>query len=337
VVILGSALVGMMMFHFGRQRAAARVLGRGAWGLWLLAVLGVSWEPLGRVGTHGLMVPALWFASVPAAYAWIQVYRALGYLSRSVWRGAVLAAALLVVLGVALRNEVLTVVERCSGTTPLVIGLGPERAALRDSLLDYTTPDARILWEDRPTSREMPQWSVLLPHLTKRAFIGGLDPEADIEFASLGLGDHSLAGQPIDTWSDADLAGYCRRYNVGWVVCWSPVTVTRFRAWPAAKELVPVSDQGSGYLFAVTGQPQSFARKGQARLVHADCHHITFADVVPEAGLVLLSLHYQNGMRATPSRVKIEREEDATDSTPFIRLRVLGGPVARVTLTWEDR
>jgi hypothetical protein len=337
VVILGSALLGVVLFHFGRQRAAARVLGLGAWGLWLLAVLGVSWEPLGRVGTHGLMVPALWFAAVPAAHAWVQVYRALGYLSGSALRAAVLAAVLLAGLGMALRDEVLTFVDRCSATTPLVIGLGPERAALKDSLLNYTTPDARILWEDRPTSRETPQWSVLLPHLTGRSFIGGLDAEADIEYTSLGLADHSLAGQPIDTWSAADLDAYCRRYNVGWVVCWSPAAVTRFRTWPAAREIAPVSDQGTGYLFAVGGQPHSFARKGQARLVHADCHHITFADVVPEAGKVLLSLHYQTGMRATPGRVQIEREEDATDSIPFIRLNISGGPVARVTLTWEDR
>jgi hypothetical protein len=337
VAVLGSALVGVVMFHFGRQRAAARVFGLGAWGLWILAVLGVSWEPLGRVGTHGLMVPALWFACVPAAHAWTQAFRGLSYVSGSVWRAALVAVVLLAAAGIVMRDVVLAFVDRCTGTAPLVIGLGPERSALRDTLLTYTSPEARILWEDRPASREAPQWTVLLPHLTGRAFIGGLDPEADIEYVSAGLSDHFLAGEPIDSWTDAELEGYCRRYNVGWIVCWSSAAVERFRAWPGARPLTPVADQGAGYLFEVLRRPRSFAQKGQARLVHADCHHITLADVVPEDGRVVLSMHYQNGMRATPGRVQIEREQDALDPIPFIRLKIDGGPVARVTLTWEDR
>ena len=35
-----------------------------------LAILGISWEPLGHLGTSGLILPGLWFACLPAAYAW---------------------------------------------------------------------------------------------------------------------------------------------------------------------------------------------------------------------------------------------------------------------------
>ena len=63
----------------------------------------------------------------------------------------------------------------------------------------------------------------------------------------------------------------------------------------------------------------------------ADSHHITLEDVVPENGCVVLSLHYQPGMRAAPNRVKIEPETDPNDPVSLVRLRV-DGNVARVTL-----
>ena len=48
------------------------------------------------------------------------------------------------------------------------------------------------------------------------------------------------------------------------------------------------------------------------------------------------SLDYQAGLGATPSRVQVARDPDARDPIPFVRL-LLPGPVARITLTWEDR
>ena len=62
--------------------------------------------------------------------------------------------------------------------------------------------------------------------------------------------------------------------------------------------------------------------------------HIALADIVPEDGTVVLSMHYQTGMRVSPGRVQIERETDPRDPIDFIRLR-LQGPVARVTITWQ--
>jgi hypothetical protein len=70
--------------------------------------------------------------------------------------------------------------------------------------------------------------------------------------------------------------------------------------------------------------------------VEADFRHVVLEDVVPEDGIVVLSLHYQAGLRVSPSRVRLEREPDAFDPIPFLRLRV-AGPVARLTLAWEER
>src|SRR5262249_18819050 len=208
--------------------------------------------------------------------------------------------------------------------------------AVVEALRAQTSADARILWEDRAAPAAAPRWSPLLPVLTRRPFVGGLDPEATIEHAYAGFTDQVLAGRPLKEWGDAELADFCRRYNIGWVVCWSPGAVERFRAWKAAAPVADLHDQGPGCLFRLE-RPASFTLRGQARWLYADCQHIALGDVVPdEGGEVVLSLHYQAGMEASPQRVQVERELDPDDPIPFVRLR-LPGPVARVTLTWEGR
>lgn len=333
-VLFGSALVGVVLLNRG-QRPAARLLGLGAGGLLALALLGISWEPLGQMGTAVLLVPALWFAALPAAHAWVQAFHGL-----RAWTGglrwAVLGtAAVLTTAGVIGHEAVAALAGRCAGTTPWNIGLGREREELVRTLARHTGPEARVLWEDVPARREAPHWSPLLPLMTNRAFIGGLDTSGTIEHAQIGFLDQALAGRPIRDWTDAALDDYCRRYNVGWVVCWTPATAARFRAWGKAELTAELKDGGTGYLFTVRRTP-SFFLKGRGELVVADSNHISLADVVPENGVVVLSLHYQSGLRAAPSRVRVERQTDGPDPIGFVRLK-LASPAARVTLTWEDR
>jgi hypothetical protein len=336
ILLLGSALVGLVVFNTCRQRVAARLLGLGAGGLWVLAVLGISWEPLGQLGTAGLMVPALWFAALPAAHAWTRASHLLVRVARGPWRAALAGSVLLAAAVLAAYTTVAALAEGAAGTAPLVLGLGPDREALVQTLRTHTGTEARILWEDRPVGRDASRWSALLPVLTGRTFIGGLDPEAGIEHSKAGLIKQELAGHPVGRLSDAALEEYCRRYNVGWVVCWSPAAVARFRAWKGgATEVAEVKDGGTGYLFRVHREKPSLALEGQAELLHADLHHLTLADVVPANGKVLLSLHYQAGMRASPGRVQVEPAADGRDLVPFVRLRV-SSPVARVILTWDD-
>ena len=70
--------------------------------------------------------------------------------------------------------------------------------------------------------------------------------------------------------------------------------------------------------------------------MRADPERVVLANVVPEDGEVVLSLHYQKGMQVMPARVLLEPELDPRDPIPFVRLKV-PGPVARVTLTWNGR
>jgi hypothetical protein len=219
---------------------------------------------------------------------------------------------------------------------PLSIGLGPERQALVQTLLENTSPEARILWEDRLDKAH--GWTALLPLLTDRVYLGGLDPHSHIDYTYAGLIDQKLAGRPLADWCDAELDDFFRRYNVGWVVCWSPTAVARFSSWQQAGKAVAtatIHDGEEGRLFTLQ-RPRSYILKGQGRILRADPEQITLADVVPEEGQVVLSLHHQTGLHVSPERLHIEREPDANDPIPFIRLRV-PGPATRVTLTWRDR
>ncbi len=334
VGLVGLAVFGVLVFNQCKQRPAARLLGLGAGGLLSLAVLGIASDRVGRLHTCQLLVPALWFATLPAAHALAQGLSLFSHRLRRPWCAAGLLAALVLAAVLTGPHAIATLGDRLRQPTPLAVGLGPQRERLVQTLVGCTTPEARILWEDLPQPPTGPHWTPLLPLLTGRAFVGGLDPEAGIEHAYVNFVDQILAGRHVLQWSDGDLDDFCRRYNVGWVVCRSRPAVERLGKWPAARRLAALGDGGPGALFAVR-RPHSFALKGRAQLVRADSRHLTFADVVPEDGGVVLSFHYQKGLRAFPSRVQVEREPDPNDPIPFIRLRV-SGPVARLTLTWDE-
>ena len=172
-----------------------------------------------------------------------------------------------------------------------------------------------------------------MPLLTGRAYLGGLDANACIEHAYPAFVELKLAGRPISSWRDEELSEFCRHYNAGWAVCRSPAAIARFHDWLGTDPIATIAGSPPASLYEL--QPRSFILKGHARLLSADARHIALADVDPEDGKVVLSLHHQPGLRASPSsRVQIEKEPDPYDPVPFIRLR-LPGPVARLTLTWR--
>ena len=333
VALAALALVGAWRLHRNQQRPAARLLGLGALGLLLLAVGGAVFEPLATLGTPLLLVPALLFAVPPAVYALLDIYRLAARWTGTRFRATLVLGGLLLLAAGLDYRDTFALAARCTGAAPLVIGLSPDQVRTVAALRRETTAEARVLWEDRALPPQAPHWSALLPLWTGRAYLGGLDADAGIEHAYAGFTDQVLMGRPIQDWSDAELEDFCRRYNVGWVVCWSPAAVERFRAWPQAQALTPVQDQEAGCLFGLR-RPRSFALKGQAQWLQADWHRIALGDVVPEDGQVVLSLHYQAGLQVSPGRIQIEREVDPYDPIPFVRLR-LPGPVARLTLTWE--
>jgi hypothetical protein len=338
--LLVVAGVGLAVLNQTGQRPAARLLGLCGPGLAALVLAGAVWEPLGRLGLCQLLLPALWFACLPAAVA---LARGLALARR--WGGAaspaVLCAAAPALLWLTAPAPAVEWAEQFTHPRPLSTAPGEEERALVELLCQRTDGSARVLWEDLPRDRKASRWPALLPLLTERSFIGGLDAEAAIEHATCGLIAGQLAGRPLAEWTDAELADYCRRYNVGWVVCFSPESRRRFASWPAAGQGHSGPADGAPCLFTLKRE-HNFALEGSARWRSAGPEGVLLADVEPrlapgaEEGEVVLSLHYQAGMRARPSRIRLEPALDPRGAIPFVRLR-LKEPVGRVFITWEGR
>jgi len=333
LTLLVAGALGVWILNETKQRAAARLLGLGAVAFLALTVGGLLWRPLSRLGCEQLVLPALWFATLPAMHALGMVIQLVERLAGNPARGAVVGCWLVVVAMVGGRHYISPWAERCIRTSPLQIGLSEDDQVVIEALRTQTSSEARILWEDQVEPRDVLRSSPLLPLLTGRAFVGGLDPEACIEHSYPSLVDQALAGRSIRLWTSGELEEFCRRYNIGWAICRSSAAIERFRGWEGTIRSVPLADGRQGRLFTL--KPRSYFLKGKGRLLSADSRRITLADVVPEDGKVVLSLHYQAGIQASPSRVLVERETDPYDPIPLIRL-CLSGSVARITLTWEE-
>lgn len=335
LVLLALASLGIVLMNRTRQRPAARLLLMGAGGMTILAFLGISWEPLGEMGTSALLGPALCFACPAAGYGFVRI---VGWLVSSK-TGRILLASACVTASIAAYvgwGELACIVQRSIRTEPFRIGLSPEEKQIVDTLVLETSSDHRILWEDRPIPRTSSHWAALLPLLTERPILGGLDPHGSIEHSSIGFLDEMLQGRHISTWSDRSLDEYVHRYNVGWVAAWTPATIKRFAEWSGVERAIPMSDGGQGFLYVLKKPEHGFVLRGQATVVQADGQRLTLADLVPENGVVVLSYHWQAGLKASPDRVQPEREPSGHDPIGFLRLRT-AGPVARVTLTWEPQ
>jgi hypothetical protein len=329
-----AALAGIVRANQTCCRATARLFGLASFGFLGLAIGGIAREELGRFGTAQLLVPGLLLATVPAAFG---IAGILGIVRRWTGPGGLGLTAIAAAAGLAVPAPAYLESWRLRllGPEPLQIGLDDDRLAVCQALQEHTTADARILWEDAEGTRKGSRWPALLPLLTARSFIGGLDRDAGIEHTMSALNNEGLQGRPLEAWTDAELLDYCRRYNVGWVVCWSELAQQRFTAWSAAESVAALRDGAPGKLVRIR-RDLSYTLAGSARLLGADANGIVLGEVTPRDGNVVLSLHYQTGLTAAPARVTVEPEIDPQDPIPFVRLR-LNEPVARVTLTWERR
>ena len=220
---------------------------------------------------------------------------------------------------------------------PLLIGLTDDQHALLTVLRDQTTPEARILWDEIAENRPGWNWSALLPMLTGRDFLGGLDPDSGVEHSYCALCSRQLTGRMLADWSDGDLEVVLplvqRRLGGGAVPQRSSAGgVSR------AKPVASLTEGGLPVVVYALDRPRSFVLGGSAKWESADARRVTLSNVVPNAdGEVQLSLHNLEGLRVFPSYVRVEPMPDPTGRDPVhhVRLR-LPGPVPRVTLVWEN-
>lgn len=344
LVLFFAGCGGIVYLNETGHRPTARVMGLGMLGLCVLAFGGILNRTLGRFSTSMLFVPALFFAVPLTAIGLEGLIKLLGQSRSRSWSALCVCGLLLIGL-MMLDGGPQKYWQRVTSTQPFTVGISAEQQDIIQAIQTHTNTQARILWQELPNA-EQNNWTCLLPLLTDRAYFGGLDSTECIEHTVGGLTQDSLKGQPLSAWSLRRFQEYCRRYNIGWIVCWSDPMKKQLQSWnqeqgkesqlsfaqvafesrPSAKVPLTIYRLNRDY---------SYTLQGRAEWLQAEVNHIALRNVQPQDGTVTLCLHYLKGMRVSPSRVKIERAElDAQNMIPLVRLR-MDAPVSRLDIIWE--
>ena len=375
LIVLGSA--GLAGWAWTGRRGSAAAFGGSIAGLMVLAGFGSLWEPTKTLEPLRFRVAFCLLLAVPAASSMVGLAR---WLARSVGGGARGAIAGLMPWAVALGGWAWAepLFFRAFGQAvalhrPLVVGTTPEMRGLVDWIRANTDLSARILLEDQlrlmeATDPESVHWTPLLPDLLgsdQRLFIGGLYQTAFIQHhAMAAFGDFQLGDRPIDAWSAAELAAYCRLYNVGWVVCWSPLSRFWFDRFPMAARVATIprySTPGrppsanehewramieragpavarrymlegeSSYAVYRLDRPHSYFLRGKGRLVAVAPNRVELADVEPEGGSAVLSLHWLDTWKADPPS-PLRPEPTPNDPVDFVKVEA-SHPIDRLILS----
>jgi hypothetical protein len=303
---------------------------------WLFLIGGERWFPIVReLGGVRLQPLPFWLLTGPGALVFTtiaeRIHRSVGIRSFGV------AWVLIAISGlgwwVGLPNYL-------QELPPLTIGLSePQKqiiVGLRTLPATRSTSsnsEGRILWEDPLLSGPLDGWTALLNVYTQREFIGGLDATSTLPGFAVRLVDGKLIEREISNWTDLDLTTFLNRYNITAVVCKHPASIQRFNQFPLAKRFKDLPEQR--VLFMIDRVPNLFL-KGSGRIESLDWQRIALADVVPDEGEIILSLHYQSGWRIAPSYVQVDKQIEPPDRVGLFKLR-LPAPISRLTLVWEGR
>ena len=340
--LVAAGAVGLVMLWRSGNRAAAGLFVVAVAVCVVVARLLAAWPRVPADAPDRVVPLAAALLVVPAALgAWKVLER--GQLAAV---GAVVAVLGLLVVGWADGPERPLASAAGLRTDPAVVGLSDDQRAVVAALRDHTTAEARILWDDTTDHRPGWNWTALLPVLTDRAYLGGLDHEAGMEYSFCGMREGRLNGRQLSLWTDAELAAFCHWYNVGWVVCRGSPAADRWGKLPMARAIARLKEGGQPVTVFALDRPRSFVLSGSAKWEEATPTRISLTDVTPDAsGYVVLSLHHMEGMRIYPSYVNLPDRDrhDATPSSPdptgrdpinHIKLLV-PGPVPRITIVWE--
>jgi hypothetical protein len=326
-LVLAGGLGAFVMVRTKARTAGWLILGSIAYTI-LLARLGQLWPTLAAVRADRAALLAAGLAILSFAHS-------LGAGLARVRGGFVLSLALPVgPMAVAASSFAIPGVPL--DRTPLARGLTPDRAALVSLLRDRTRPSARIFWEP-PADATRPgwNWTSLLPTLTDRSFLGGLDAGTTIDAMTCPVRGRVDFATADPAQCVRDLTAIAERLNVGWVVCRAQDS-DKWRALPGTAEWGRGRDGDDDIVLFRLDRNHSYVSKGAGNLERADRRKLVFTDLRPDAnGTASLSFHEVPGLRVHPPTVRLESELDPFDPTPTIRLR-LPGPVTRVTITWQS-
>jgi len=368
LVLLGAGAAGLVGWWFGGRRPAAAAYGGSIAWLVLLTGFGSLWEPTKTLEPLRFRVSFCLLLAIPAGSALVM---ASAGLARAIGgrRGRIaVVAAWLSILGTWAATDRRFFLA--SGLTlavrrPLVVGVPLEGKALAAWFRANTDLSARILFEDQlrllePTDPESVHWTPLLPALLgddARLFVGGLYQTAFIKHHQMAaFGDFTLGDRPINEWTSAEVAAYSDRYNLGWVVCWSPLSRFWFDRHPGARRVAtlprsatpnrPVSanehewmamirragpevarkymfEGEASYAIYRLDRPHSYFLRGTGRIVSVAPNRVELADVEPEGGVAILSLHWLDTWRSEPT-VTLKPEPMPPDPVDFVRIEAKG-------------
>ncbi len=370
-LILGAlGVAGLVAWWFGGRRAAAAAYGGSIAALVALTAFGSLWEPTKTLEPLRFRVPFCFLLAVPAGSFSAMATRRLAKLAGGGRIGAFAAGlgwSVALGAGVAINPiPVRSAAWLLARARPLVVGFPAEAHVLADWLRAHTDLSARILFEDQlrlleATDPESVHWTPLLPDLlgpeSPRMFLGGLYQTAFIRHhAMAAFGDFQLGDRPIDAWTPTDIGRYCDRYNVGWVVCWSPLSRFWFDRYPGSTRVAtlprlatanaPVSGnehewrammgragidvarrymvEGEGtYAVYRVDRPRSYFLRGKGRVVAVGPNRVELADVEPDGGAAVLALHWLDTWRADPP-TPLKPEPAAPDPVDFVRIEAAG-------------
>jgi hypothetical protein len=373
-LVLGAA--GLIQWWIVGRRAAASAFGGSIAVLVLLTLFGSQWGPTRTLEPLRFRIPCCFLLAVPAgsmlAGATAALARWIGGGSKGVLAAGFAWLATLSAWCVSDRPVVALGADIFMMHRPLVVGLTPEMKVMVAMLKANTDLSARILFEDQlrlheTTDPESVHWTPLLPFLLRpdtRLFIGGLYQTAFIRHHEMAaFGDFKLGNRSIDAWPETELKQYCDMYNIGWVICWSPLSRFWFDRFKPATRVAtlprlsspdqPVSGNehewstmirlagidvarrymlGEERAYAVyrLDRPHTYFLRGRGRLTSVEPNRIELADVEPDGGVVVLSLHWLDTWRTDPPTT-IRPEPAPPDPVDFVRIE-LPGPIPRLVL-----
>jgi MFS family permease len=341
-LLLLLAVVGLFVWHRSGRRSAMFAVSVMVLILFGLTFFGGLWKATQGLEPRRFLVPLSFWLAVAAGPAMGAIANRLTIgTARQVVRAAILAVAAGVVVLWLAQGRVFTIgYQMIAHRRPFSVGLKPPMLELVEWIRTHTNNSARILFEDQlrlleNTEPESVHWSCLLPILTGREFIGGQYQVTPLVHHVASFGDFHLAGRPVDTILPLDLAEILDRYNVGWIICWSPRAKLAFDAFTQARYLGSLPRystrpaENQYFLYRVDRRPSYFAQ-GTGRVVAVDLNRIELSDLVPDADTIVLRYHWLAGLQTTPV-VRLEKVLVGNDPVGFIGIRT-DDPVSHLVI-----
>lgn len=170
---------------------------------------------------------------------------------------------------------------------PLRVGFDPIQRQWIEQINAMADERARVLAEDGPGYREM---GLAALHLgTRTQWVGGPYRGAYITYHKVNFISGKLSERPIADYQIGELDAFFRRYNVHWILAWSPESK---RVLDGHTTLVRrVKELGGLAFYELLAPADSFFERGSGRL-KVDLDLLEVEQAVPDNGSIVLRYHY---------------------------------------------